>query len=107
VLNLLGGDVRVPVEDKEARHLLGQNFYGRHLLLPRDAPAPAGLWAPTFARVAADKDHEVMYALVRSKLVSLLHPALDPPGETGGRSPFGGSGGSGGKRRRIGEAATP
>jgi hypothetical protein len=72
-------DVHVPEDDDETRHLLNQNWYGRRFLLPRDAPVPKGLWATIFARISRYKHHDVMYAFLRSKLVSLLHPPLDEP----------------------------
>jgi hypothetical protein len=80
VLFRLGGDLRVPDDDIAARHVLKQNQHGRQFLLPRDAPVLVALWAAIFARPAKDKDHGVMYAFLRSKLVSLLHPSLDPAG---------------------------
>jgi hypothetical protein len=71
-------DVHVPEDDHQVLYMLDQNWYGRRFLLPRDAPVPRGLWATIFARIVKD-DHDVMYAFLRSKLVSLLHPPLDEP----------------------------
>jgi hypothetical protein len=70
-------DAHVPEDDREIQYLLDQNWYGRRFLLPRDAPVPRGLWATIIARIVKDDHHDVMYAFLRSKLVSLLHPPLD------------------------------
>jgi hypothetical protein len=42
VLAQLGGDLRVPEDDRAVRHLLKHNQYGRRFLLPRDVPVPKG-----------------------------------------------------------------
>jgi hypothetical protein len=97
VLGQIGGDLQVPGDDREVRHLLKQNEYGRQLLLPRDGPVPAGLWPTILARIAKCKDHEVMYAFLRSKLVALLHPTPDPAGGVGSNNRCG----KGRKRHRT------
>jgi hypothetical protein len=94
VLAQVGGNLRAPEDDHAVLHLLKQNKYGRQFLLPRDAPAPKGLWTTIFARISEDNHHEVMYAFLRSKLASLLHPSLDLEGDVGGVGV--------GKRRRSG-----
>jgi hypothetical protein len=81
VMYQFGGDVRVPDDDHEIRHLLKQNGYGRRLLLPPDVRVPNGLWATIFARIAQDGERDVMYAFVRSKVASLLPPSLVPPAD--------------------------
>jgi hypothetical protein len=87
VLFQLGGDLRIPKDDlrvpdddRKVRKWLKENQYGRQFCLPRDAPVPTGLWATIFAKIAENGEHDVMSAFLRKKLVSLLHPSLDPSG---------------------------
>jgi hypothetical protein len=96
VLCHVGGDFRVPDDSDEVRRILKQSQYGRQFLLPRDAPVLTGFWAMMLARIARDKRHEVMYAFLRAKIVSLLHPSPDnsqdghaPCGVDSGSNPVG------------------
>jgi hypothetical protein len=107
VFCLLGGDLRVPTDDREIRHLFRQNHFGRHVLLPREhaSPLPVGLWATILARIAkGGKHHDVMHSFLRHKLVSLLRPCLDRAGGGGDIGAENPSGGRGCRKRSRAEA---
>jgi hypothetical protein len=63
----------------EVRRLLKLNWYGRRFLPPHeDPPGPMGLWAPILARIAKDREHDVMRTFLRAT-VDLFLPNSAPP----------------------------
>lgn len=77
------GTCRIPEDDPDAikfRFLLKQNQYGRRLLLrPSHLKTARAIWATVLERVAADKEHRVMYAFLRGSSDILVPAATAAP----------------------------